>query len=192
MITLALSKGRIFDETLPLLDAAGIRIAEDPEKSRKLIVGTSRSDLRVVLVRASDVPTYVQYGAADLGGSATPEEIEEEVEKRIDKLVDERRKEYIDGALRDNLHEALAPFLLFDLAPVWAAGKKTLPVVEQQRMTACLAAHVNKYGVHVPVSIQGPAASSPIPVGPTELADFSVREACFFGNLFSEIGRAHV
>jgi ATP phosphoribosyltransferase len=67
MITLALSKGRIFDETLPLLQAAGIRIAEDPEKSRKLIVGTSRDDLRVVLVRASDVPTYVQYGGADLG-----------------------------------------------------------------------------------------------------------------------------
>jgi ATP phosphoribosyltransferase len=67
MITLALSKGRIFDETLPLLEAAGIRIVEDPEKSRKLIIGTSRDDLRVVLVRASDVPTYVQYGGADLG-----------------------------------------------------------------------------------------------------------------------------
>ena len=67
MITLALSKGRIFDETLPLLEAAGIRMAEDPEKSRKLIIGTSREDLRVVLVRASDVPTYVQYGGADLG-----------------------------------------------------------------------------------------------------------------------------
>jgi len=67
MITLALSKGRIFDETLPLLEAAGIRMAEDPEKSRKLIIGSSRADLRVVLVRASDVPTYVQYGGADLG-----------------------------------------------------------------------------------------------------------------------------
>ena len=67
MITLALSKGRIFDETLPLLEAAGIRIAEDPEKSRKLIIGTSRPELRVVLVRASDVPTYVQHGGADLG-----------------------------------------------------------------------------------------------------------------------------
>jgi ATP phosphoribosyltransferase len=67
MITLALSKGRIFDETVPLLEAAGIRIAEDPESSRKLIVGTSRPELRVVLVRASDVPTYVQYGGADLG-----------------------------------------------------------------------------------------------------------------------------
>ena len=67
MITLALSKGRIFDETLPLLAAAGIRVLEDPEQSRKLILATNRADVRVVLVRASDVPTYVQYGGADLG-----------------------------------------------------------------------------------------------------------------------------
>jgi ATP phosphoribosyltransferase len=67
MITFALSKGRIFDETLPLLRAAGIEITEDPDKSRKLILNTSRDDVRVVLVRASDVPTYVQYGGADLG-----------------------------------------------------------------------------------------------------------------------------
>ncbi len=67
MITLALSKGRIFDETLPLLKAAGIIVSEDPEKSRKLIIGTNRADVRLVLVRASDVPTYVQYGGADLG-----------------------------------------------------------------------------------------------------------------------------
>jgi ATP phosphoribosyltransferase len=67
VITLALSKGRIFDETLPLLKAAGIEVAEDPENSRKLIIATSRPDLRLVLVRASDVPTYVQYGGADLG-----------------------------------------------------------------------------------------------------------------------------
>ena len=67
MITLALSKGRIFDETLPLLRAAGIEVTEDPEKSRKLILATSRPEVRVVLVRASDVPTYVQYGGADVG-----------------------------------------------------------------------------------------------------------------------------
>ena len=67
MLTLALSKGRIFEETLPLLKAAGIEVSEDPEKSRKLIIGTNRPDVRVVLVRASDVPTYVQYGGADLG-----------------------------------------------------------------------------------------------------------------------------
>jgi len=67
MLTLALSKGRIFDETLPLLQRAGIEVADDPETSRKLILATSRPDVRVVLVRASDVPTYVQYGGADLG-----------------------------------------------------------------------------------------------------------------------------
>ncbi len=67
MITLALSKGRIFDETLPLLAAAGIRPLDDPDASRKLILRTNRNDLRLLLVRASDVPTYVQYGAAELG-----------------------------------------------------------------------------------------------------------------------------
>ena len=67
MITLALSKGRIFDDSLPLLRAAGIEVLEDPEKSRKLIIGTSRPDVRVVLVRATDVPTYVRHGGADLG-----------------------------------------------------------------------------------------------------------------------------
>jgi ATP phosphoribosyltransferase len=67
MITLALSKGRIFDETMPLLKAAGIEVLEDPEKSRKLILPTNHANVRVVLVRASDVPTYVQYGGADLG-----------------------------------------------------------------------------------------------------------------------------
>jgi len=67
MLTLALSKGRIFDESLPLLRAAGIEVAEDPESSRKLILPTTRSDVRVVMVRASDVPTYVQHGGADLG-----------------------------------------------------------------------------------------------------------------------------
>ena len=66
-ITIALSKGRIFGETLPLLAGAGHVPAEDPEKSRKLIIATSRADVRVVIVRASDVPTYVQYGAADMG-----------------------------------------------------------------------------------------------------------------------------
>jgi|UniRef100_UPI004055948F ATP phosphoribosyltransferase len=66
-LTLALSKGRIFEETLPLLKAAGIEVAEDPEKSRKLILTTNRPDVRIIIVRASDVPTYVEYGAADLG-----------------------------------------------------------------------------------------------------------------------------
>ena len=66
-LTLALSKGRIFEETLPLLKAAGITVAEDPEKSRKLIIGTNDPQVRVIIVRATDVPTYVQYGAADFG-----------------------------------------------------------------------------------------------------------------------------
>nr|MDP2192673.1 ATP phosphoribosyltransferase [Rhodoferax sp.] len=67
MITLALSKGRIFEETLPLLRAVGIEVLEDPEKSRKLILRTNQPDVRVLVVRATDVPTYVQYGGADLG-----------------------------------------------------------------------------------------------------------------------------
>lgn len=67
MITIALSKGRIFDETLPLLAAAGIRTSEDPDKSRKLILPTNKRDVQLIIVRASDVPTYVQYGGADMG-----------------------------------------------------------------------------------------------------------------------------
>ena len=67
MITIALSKGRIFEETTPLLAAAGITALEDPETSRKLILPTNRDDVRLIIVRATDVPTYVQYGAADLG-----------------------------------------------------------------------------------------------------------------------------
>ena len=65
--TVALSKGRILEETLPLLEAAGLRPSENPETSRKLIIDTRRRDVRIIVVRASDVPTYVQYGAADLG-----------------------------------------------------------------------------------------------------------------------------
>ncbi|KIA81873.1 MULTISPECIES: ATP phosphoribosyltransferase [Chromobacterium] len=66
-LTIALSKGRIFEETVPLLAAAGIEPAEKPESSRKLIIGTNHPEVQLVIVRASDVPTYVQYGAADLG-----------------------------------------------------------------------------------------------------------------------------
>lgn len=67
MMTFALSKGRIFDEALPLLKSAGLLPQESPESSRRLILETQRADLRLLIVRASDVPTYVQYGAADLG-----------------------------------------------------------------------------------------------------------------------------
>lgn len=67
MLTLALSKGRIFEETLPVLAKAGIRPLEDPEQSRKLIIPTSNPEVQIIIVRASDVPTYVQFGAADFG-----------------------------------------------------------------------------------------------------------------------------
>jgi ATP phosphoribosyltransferase len=67
VINFALSKGRIFDETLPLLERAGVRPLENPERSRKLLIATSNAKVNLVIVRASDTPTYVQYGAADLG-----------------------------------------------------------------------------------------------------------------------------
>lgn len=66
-IGIALSKGRILEEAAPLLARAGVRPKEDPERSRKLVIATERSDVRVIVVRAADAPTYVQYGAADLG-----------------------------------------------------------------------------------------------------------------------------
>lgn len=66
-LTLALSKGRIFDETIPLLSEAGIEVLENPETSRKLILPTNSPDIQIIIVRASDVPTYVQYGAAHIG-----------------------------------------------------------------------------------------------------------------------------
>jgi ATP phosphoribosyltransferase len=66
-LTIALSKGRIFRETLPLLAATGIEPADDPDTSRKLILDTSREDVKLVIIRAADVPTYVEYGAADVG-----------------------------------------------------------------------------------------------------------------------------
>ena len=67
MLTIALSKGRILDDTLPLLAAAGIEPTENPDKSRKLIIPTTQDDVRLLIVRATDVPTYVEHGAADLG-----------------------------------------------------------------------------------------------------------------------------
>ena len=67
MLTIAISKGRIFDEAMPLLAAAGIQPTVDPDKSRKLILPTTRKDVQLLVIRATDVPTYVEYGAADLG-----------------------------------------------------------------------------------------------------------------------------
>ncbi len=67
MLTIAVSKGRIYQDALPLLEEAGITPIDDPDKSRKLILRTSREDVRLVIIRATDVPTFVEYGAADMG-----------------------------------------------------------------------------------------------------------------------------
>jgi ATP phosphoribosyltransferase len=67
MLTIAISKGRIYDEAMPLLASAGVKPTVDPERSRKLILPTSRDDVQLLVIRATDVPTYVEYGAADLG-----------------------------------------------------------------------------------------------------------------------------
>jgi ATP phosphoribosyltransferase len=67
MLTIAVSKGRIYEEALPFLEAAGISPTDDPEKSRKLILSTTREDVQLVIIRATDVPTFVEYGAADMG-----------------------------------------------------------------------------------------------------------------------------
>lgn len=67
MLTIAVSKGRIFEEALPFLEAAGIRPVDDPNTSRKLILSTTRDDVQLVIIRATDVPTFVEYGAADMG-----------------------------------------------------------------------------------------------------------------------------
>jgi ATP phosphoribosyltransferase len=67
MLTIAVSKGRIYEDALPLLEEAGITPVDDPKKSRKLILETTRDDVRLVIIRATDVPTFVEYGAADMG-----------------------------------------------------------------------------------------------------------------------------
>lgn len=67
MLTIAVSKGRIYEEALPLLEEAGIMPVDDPKKCRKLILQTTRDDVQLVIIRATDVPTFVEYGAADLG-----------------------------------------------------------------------------------------------------------------------------
>ncbi|MBM4207117.1 MAG: ATP phosphoribosyltransferase [Gammaproteobacteria bacterium] len=67
MLTIAVSKGRIYEEALPFLENAGISPVDDPKKSRKLILATTREDVQLVIIRATDVPTFVEYGAADMG-----------------------------------------------------------------------------------------------------------------------------
>ena len=85
-VTMALSKGRILEDTLPLLRGMGIELIDDPEKSRKLIVETSDPKLRIIIVRASDVPTYVQRGAADLGVAGKDVLIENDSEGLLEPL----------------------------------------------------------------------------------------------------------
>lgn len=87
MITIALSKGRIYDDTLPLLLGAGIEPTEDPGKSRKLIIPTNHDDVQLLILRASDVPTYVSLGAADLG-IAGKDVLMEHDDARVYELVD--------------------------------------------------------------------------------------------------------
>ena len=108
MITIALSKGRIFEETLPLLRAAGIEVLEDPEKSRKLILATNRLDVRVLVVRATDVPTYVQYGGADLGITGKDTLLEHGTEGLVSPLDLQIAKCRISVAVRSDFDYAWA------------------------------------------------------------------------------------
>ena len=108
MITLALSKGRIFDETLPLLQAAGVAVLDDPEKTRKLILATNQPDVRVVLVRATDVPTYVQYGGADLGITGLDTLIEHGIEGLYQPLDLQIAKCRVSVAVREGYDYAAA------------------------------------------------------------------------------------
>ena len=155
MITLALSKGRIFDETLPLLAAAGIHIGEDPEKSRKLILDTSRPELRVVLVRASDVPTYVQYGGADLGVAGKDVLIEHGGEGLFQPLDLRIAKCRMSVAVRDD----------FDYAAAVRQGSR-LRVATKYTLTA--RQHFADKGVHVDlIKLYGSMELAPL----TGLAD---------------------
>ena len=138
MITLALSKGRIFEETLPLLKAAGIEVLEDPEKSRKLIIGTTRPDVRVVLVRATDVPTYVQYGGADLGVSGKDILLEHGGQGLYQPLDLRIAKCRMSVAVRDD----------FDYA---AAVKQGSRLRVATKYTSCARDHFADKGVHVDV-----------------------------------------
>ncbi|WP_374569524.1 ATP phosphoribosyltransferase [Ideonella sp.] len=155
MITLALSKGRIFEETLPLLAAAGITVSEDPEKSRKLILPTNRADVRVVLVRATDVPTYVQYGGADLGVAGKDILIEHGGEGLYQPLDLNIAKCRLSVAVRDD----------FDYA---AAVKQGSRIRVATKYTAMARQHFADKGVHVDlIKLYGSMELAPL----TGLAD---------------------
>ena len=136
MITLALSKGRIFEETLPLLAAAGIEVAEDPEKTRKLILPTNRPDVRVVLVRATDVPTYVEYGGADIGVAGKDVLIEHGGENLYQPLDLNIAKCHMSVAVRSD----------FDYA---AAVKQGSRIRVATKYTTIAREHFANKGVHV-------------------------------------------
>ena len=104
MLTIALSKGRILDDTLPLLAAAGIEPTENPEKSRKLIIPTTQDDVQLLIVRATDVPTYVEHGAADLGVAGKDVTINVTVDPSIlGGLIVKMGSRQIDTSLRTKL-----------------------------------------------------------------------------------------
>jgi ATP phosphoribosyltransferase len=155
MITLALSKGRIFDETLPLLKAAGIEVTEDPEKSRKLILPTNRPDVRVVLVRATDVPTYVQYGGADVGVAGKDILLEHGGQGLYQPLDLNIAKCRLSVAVRDD----------FDYA---AAVKQGSRIAVATKYTHCAREHFANKGVHVDlIKLYGSMELAPL----TGLAD---------------------
>jgi ATP phosphoribosyltransferase len=155
VITLALSKGRIFDETLPLLRAAGIEVSEDPEKSRKLILPTNRPDVQVVLVRASDVPTYVQYGGADLGVAGLDNLLEHSDEGLYRPLDLKIAKCRMSVAVRSD----------FDYA---AAVKKGSRLRVATKYTGIARQHFSDKGVHVDlIKLYGSMELAPL----TGLAD---------------------
>jgi len=154
-ITLALSKGRIFEETLPLLRAAGIEVLEDPETSRKLILATDKPDVRVVLVRASDVPTYVQYGGADLGVAGRDVLIEHGCEGMYQPLDLNIAKCRMSVAVRDD----------FDYA---AAVKQGSRIRVATKYTEIARQHFSDKGVHVDlIKLYGSMELAPL----TGLAD---------------------
>ena len=138
MITLALSKGRIFEETLPLLAAAGISVLEDPDSSRKLILPTNQAEVRVVLVRATDVPTYVEYGGADLGVAGRDVLIEHGGQGLYQPLDLRIAKCRMSVAVRDD----------FDYA---AAVKQGSRLRVATKYTSCARDHFADKGVHVDV-----------------------------------------
>lgn len=137
-LTIALSKGRIFEETLPLLAAAGITPAENPEQSRKLIIGTNHDHIRLVIVRATDVPTYVQYGAADFGIAGKDVLIEHGGEGLYQPL---------------DLHIAKCKMMVavrqgFDYAKASQAGRRLRVATKYPNIAA---EHFAKKGVHVDI-----------------------------------------